>query len=432
MASATESPKSRLSRAFERSKPYIAMISLQFGYAGMNIITKVSLTNGMSHYVLVVYRHAVATAVIAPFAFFVERKVRPKLTFSVCCQIFALGLLGPVIDQNFYYAGLKYTSPTFACAMSNVLPAMTFVMAALFRMEKVDIKKVRSQTKIAGTVVCVGGAMLMTLYKGPIVPIFGRAHHSHFSSPSSVHSDKDWTKGSVLLVAACLAWAAFFILQAAVLKQYSAQLSLTTLICFMGTLQSIAITLVIERDPSVWALGWNMNLLTAVYSGIVASGIAYYVQGLCMKLKGPVFATAFSPLMMIIVAIMGSIILAENIYLGSVVGGVLIVLGLYAVLWGKVKDHKISSGKQHSLEGLTSLEVKAVKDMTSDLETAHASNKTIKIIPCEKEINQISASGYPAINKHSSLPSLPSTIKIAESCAVDIAKFDHATDTETK
>lgn len=39
----------------------------------------------------------------------------------------------PVIDQNFYYVGLKYTGPTFACAMSNILPAMTFVMAFIFR-----------------------------------------------------------------------------------------------------------------------------------------------------------------------------------------------------------------------------------------------------------------------------------------------------------
>jgi hypothetical protein len=38
-----------------------------------------------------------------------------------------------VIDQNFYYAGLKFTGPTFACAMSNILPAMTFVMAVIFR-----------------------------------------------------------------------------------------------------------------------------------------------------------------------------------------------------------------------------------------------------------------------------------------------------------
>jgi len=61
---------------FASSKPYLAMISLQFGYAGMNIITKVSLNQGMSHYVLVVYRHAFATAVIAPFAFIFERLVR--------------------------------------------------------------------------------------------------------------------------------------------------------------------------------------------------------------------------------------------------------------------------------------------------------------------------------------------------------------------
>lgn len=62
-----------LSSFLQSSKPYVAMVSLQFGYAGMNIITKVSLNQGMSHYVLVVYRHAFATAVIAPFALVLER-----------------------------------------------------------------------------------------------------------------------------------------------------------------------------------------------------------------------------------------------------------------------------------------------------------------------------------------------------------------------
>lgn len=49
----------------------------------------------------------------------------------------------------------------------------------------------------------------------------------------------------------------------------------------------------------------------------MTSSISYYVQGLVMKSKGPVFATAFSPLMMIVVAVMGSLILAERIYLGG-------------------------------------------------------------------------------------------------------------------
>jgi len=38
-----------------------------------------------------------------------------------------------------------------------------------------------------------------------------------------------------------------------------------------------------------------------------------------MRVKGPVFATAFTPLMMIIVAIMESFIPSDNIYLGRFV-----------------------------------------------------------------------------------------------------------------
>lgn len=50
--------------------------------------------------------------------------------------------------------------------------------------------------------------------------------------------------------------------------------------------------------------------------GVVCSGLAYYIQGVIMKDRGPVFVTAFSPLCMVIVAIMGSFILAEQLVLG--------------------------------------------------------------------------------------------------------------------
>ena len=56
-----------------KMKPYLAMVSLQFGYAGMYIISMVSFKHGMSHFVLSVYRHVVAFVIIAPFAFFLER-----------------------------------------------------------------------------------------------------------------------------------------------------------------------------------------------------------------------------------------------------------------------------------------------------------------------------------------------------------------------
>ncbi|XP_057977226.1 WAT1-related protein At5g07050-like isoform X2 [Malania oleifera] len=363
-------------------KPYAAMISLQFGYAGMNIITKVSLNRGMSHYVLVVYRHAFATAVIAPFAFFLERG-QPKITLPIFIQLFVLGLLGPVIDQNFYYAGLKFTSPTFSCAMSNMLPAMTFVMAVICRMEKIDMKRVRCQAKVVGTVVTVAGAMVMTLYKGPIMEMVWSKHmHTHKSNVTNTTavSDKDWFKGSILLIIATFAWAFFFVLQAKALTTYKKhQLSLTSLVCFIGTLQSIAVTFVMEHKASVWRIGWDMNLLAAAYAGIVTSSISYYVQGLVMKTRGPVFATAFSPLMMIIVAVMGSFILAEKIFLGGVLGAILIVAGLYSVLWGKYREKMDSEARPDPIpdpvkvNGSVALPigiVEGVKDV--ELQTAEA------------------------------------------------------------
>lgn len=39
----------------------------------------------------------------------------------------------PVLDQNLYYVGMTYTSATFASATANVLPAITFVLAIIFR-----------------------------------------------------------------------------------------------------------------------------------------------------------------------------------------------------------------------------------------------------------------------------------------------------------
>lgn len=60
---------------FEKAKPFLAVVFLQAGLAGMDIISKAALNEGMSNYVFVVYRHAVATLVIAPFAFVLDKYI---------------------------------------------------------------------------------------------------------------------------------------------------------------------------------------------------------------------------------------------------------------------------------------------------------------------------------------------------------------------
>ncbi|XP_028118495.1 WAT1-related protein At1g44800-like isoform X1 [Camellia sinensis] len=358
-----------LSLIFTKVKPYLAMVSLQFGYAGMYIITMVSLKRGMSNFILVVYRHAVATLVIAPFALVLERKIRPKMTLSVFLKIMALGLLEPVIDQNLYYLGLKNTSATFASAVVNVLPALTFIMAIIFRLEKVNLKKIQCVAKVVGTVITVTGAMVMTLYKGPIVDIlwYSKSGNHHHNTTNSTSTDQHWVMGTFMILACTCGWSGFFIVQSITLKQYPAELSLTALICLMGMVEGAAVALAMERDMSAWVVGFDSRLLAAVYSGVVCSGVAYYVQGVVNKVRGPVFITAFSPLCMIITAVLGAIVLAEKIHLGSLIGAIIIVFGLYSVVWGKSKDPLISEST------LTATE----KDKANALPVVDANRSTI-------------------------------------------------------
>lgn len=331
------------SQVLNKVKPYLAMVSLQFGYAGMYIISLISLKRGMSHYVLAVYRHAVAVLVIAPFAIVLDRKIRPKMTIPIFLRILALGFLEPVLDQNLYYLGMKYTTATFASATVNILPAITFIMAIIFRIETVNIKKLRSVAKVVGTVVTVVGAMVMTLYKGPIIDFLKGRGQSHHATSNESAEDHHWVTGTIMLLGSSCGWAAFFILQSFTLKKYPAELSLTAWICLMGMVEGSIVTLVMERDMSVWIIGWDSRLLAAAYSGIVCSGIAYYVQGVVSKDRGPVFVTSFSPLGMIITAALGAIVLSEKVHLGSIIGAILIVFGLYTVVWGKSKDRQVST-----------------------------------------------------------------------------------------
>ena len=70
-----------------------------------------------------------------------------------------------------------------------------------------------SIAKIVGTLVTVAGAMLMTLYKGPIVEVV-LVKHAHYKTNGSL--DRDWLLGCIFLVISTFAWASLFVLQVSI------------------------------------------------------------------------------------------------------------------------------------------------------------------------------------------------------------------------
>lgn len=51
----------------------------------------------------------------------------------------------------------------------------------------------------------------------------------------------------------------------------------------------------------------------------MASGIVVIITAWCIQMRGPLFASVFNPLMLVLVAIAGSLMLNENLYVGRYV-----------------------------------------------------------------------------------------------------------------
>ncbi|KAI4303996.1 hypothetical protein MLD38_039568 [Melastoma candidum] len=316
-------------------KPHLLMVLVQIGYTLLYFITEASFNHGMNPHVYITYRHVVAGVFMLPFAYFLERNTRPKLTLLLFLEIFVLSLLGVGLTLNMYFASLRYTSPTFVSSMVNTIASLTFVIAILLRLETVDVRKPRGVAKILGTVISLAGVMTMTLYKGPVLrnpwrPMIKMGGHG------AIH--ERWLEGSLLTVASCITWSIWYIMQAYTLKRYPAQLSLTTWMSFIGGAQSAVFTVIIEHKRAAWTFGLDIDFWSIIYGGVICSGLIIFVQLWCTEERGPVFVTMFNPLSTILVVILAYFVVGEKLYTGSVIGAVIVISGLYLLLWGKDKD----------------------------------------------------------------------------------------------
>ncbi|KAI6688779.1 hypothetical protein NL676_025607 [Syzygium grande] len=334
----------------ERLQLHLAMLALQFGYAGFHVVSRAALNMGISKIVFIVYRNIIALLLLLPFAYFLEKKERPGITLKFLVQFFLLALVGITANQGFYFLGLDNTSPTFASAIQNSVPAITFLMAALLRIEQVRLDRKDGIAKVVGTIFCVAGASVITLYKGPAIftpapPLPEPTKYASMFLSIGNAEGKNWTLGCVFLIGHCLSWSGWLVLQAPVLKKYPARLSVTSYTCFFGLLQFLIIAAFTERDPHAWLIHSGGELFSVFYAGVVASGIAFAVQIWCIDKGGPVFVAVYQPVQTLVVAIMASVALGEEFYLGGIIGAVLIIAGLYLVLWGKSAESKFAKQK---------------------------------------------------------------------------------------
>lgn len=85
-------------------------------------------------------------------------------------------------------------------------------------MEKIDLRMQSSLAKSIGTIVSIGGALTVTLYKGPSIIFTSSPNNVPNELHLSMHSN--WVIGGILLATGSFLLALLFILQANIVKTF--------------------------------------------------------------------------------------------------------------------------------------------------------------------------------------------------------------------
>ncbi|KAK8957086.1 WAT1-related protein [Platanthera zijinensis] len=309
------------------------LIAVQLVGAVYIVLLKPMLSLGVKPLFIIICGSLAMSFFIFPFALAFEKKKWPsRLSRTLLVQFILIALGGVTTFQALMFVGINKTSPAIAAAMPNLAPGIIFIIAACLRFEKVDFKCNYTKTKILGTMICLAGAVALSLLQSPV-------ESSDSQKSSQENAYKDWIIGCSCLLGAVLVLSCSTVLQAITMMEFPAPLSLCCATTLIGSILTGAVQFITEGKLD---MGQPTISIQAIISFVLLGGM---VIALCVAFqtwavlkKGPVMVSMFSPIQTVCSAILSSIILGQVIQFGSVAGMLAMVFGLYMVLWAKKKE----------------------------------------------------------------------------------------------
>uniref|UniRef100_A0A0E0MLG0 WAT1-related protein n=1 Tax=Oryza punctata TaxID=4537 RepID=A0A0E0MLG0_ORYPU len=293
----------------------LSMVLVQLFTIGALLLAKLSFNSGMAPFVLLAYRNLIGAVTVLPFAFWFEREMMKKVNYKVLGWNACNALFGIVLAMGLHYYGLRATNAGYTVNFLNLVPVVTFIIAVIFRLEKLKLKTRSGMIRVIGTVICVVGTMVVSLYKGKLLhlwpthllkPALLRAIGGNDSTSPTHHN---MLTGTLFLCGSCLSYAFWFIVQ-----------------------------------------------------GVFNTAATFCLITWAVSRRGPTYPSMFNSLSLIITVVLDSMLLGSDISVGSLLGAFMIITGLYAFLWGKGKEVK----RQQQVRANTDADQRKTTDPTSN------------------------------------------------------------------
>ncbi len=235
---------------------------------------------------------------------FVLRGGRSRLprTSREWLTLAALGLTGITLNQLCFIGGLARTSVIHTGLIVALGPVIVLMLAALMKTENLTL------TKVVGMMLAFSGVALLLMERK--------------RSADGPH----WF-GDLIVLAGTVVFAYYTVLEKSVAKRYD-DLTLNAFVFGLG-----AVLMMPLAGKSTLAVDWH-DLSLRAWGGlgfmiIFGSVLAYWIFAYALTQLSPSRVAAFSYLEPVIAAALGIWLLGEKVALGELMGGVLILVGMY-------------------------------------------------------------------------------------------------------
>jgi len=288
--------------SYKAIMPHLALLAVALIYgANYTIAKELLVAQYISPNGLVLFRVLIAAIMfLVIHVFFVKERIdRKDWLLLASCSLF-----GVVINQIFFIAGLKYTTPINAAVLMVTTPILVLVISAMVYREKLNL------IKGLGIVLGAGGTLMLVMNKGS------------FSFSGNL-------KGDIFIIINAISYAMYLVMIKPLMQKYS-PFTIMKWIFIFGLIPVIPLGLEdaitaqwTSFTPGMWMAFFYVLIFTTVF--------AYWLNAIALKKVEPATVGVYiylQPVMATTIALLAG---KDSLTIEKLIPGLMIIAGVYLV-----------------------------------------------------------------------------------------------------